>query len=226
MNDELKVGEKQYQESISRIKVHGNEKLGLMSSWGWQDDPKRLGFTLARYKFVAKMLINSDHVLEIGCADAFATRVVRQAVKQVTAIDFDPSFIEDAKQRSSDKWNINFLIHDLMKSPVPGNFDGVYSLDVLEHINPEEEEQFLRNMIESLNPHGTAIIGMPSLNSQNYASIQSRLGHVNCKQQNDLRNLMKKFFHNVYMFSMNDEVVHTGFDAMAHYHLALCCGKK
>jgi hypothetical protein len=28
------------------------------------------------------------------------------------------------------------------------------------------------------------------------------------------------------MFSMNDEVVHTGYAAMSHYNLALCCGKK
>jgi len=25
---------------------------------------------------------------------------------------------------------------------------------------------------------------------------------------------------------MNDEVVHTGYHAMAHYNLVLCCGKR
>jgi hypothetical protein len=28
------------------------------------------------------------------------------------------------------------------------------------------------------------------------------------------------------LFSMNDETVHTGFYPMAHYLIALCCGKK
>jgi len=32
---------------------------------------------------------------------------------------------------------------------------------------------------------------------------------------------MQRFFHNMFMFSMNDEVVHTGYHAMAHYNLAL-----
>jgi hypothetical protein len=36
---------------------------------------------------------------------------------------------------------------------------------------------------------------------------------------------MAKFFHHVFIFSMNDEVVHTGFYPMAHYLLALGCGK-
>ena len=33
---------------------------------------------------------------------------------------------------------------------------------------------------------------------------------------------MGKFFHTVFMFSMNDEVVHTGYHKMAHYILAVC----
>lgn len=219
-------GEKQYQDSISYIKQIGNEKLGLMTSWAWLDDPKRLAFTLSRYKFVSKMLAESDHVLEVGCSDAFATRIVRQSVKNLTAIDFDPSFIADAQTRQSDKWPINLKLHDLMKAPVVGCFDGVYSLDVLEHISVADEDKFITNMIAPLTTHGTAILGMPSLNSQIYASIQSKLGHINCKHQKDFRQFMQKYFHNVYMFSMNDEVLHTGYDAMAHYHIALCCNKK
>ena len=34
---------------------------------------------------------------------------------------------------------------------------------------------------------------------------------------------MQQFFHNVFIFSMNDEVVHTGYAPMAHYLLALGC---
>ena len=65
----------------------GVTQLGLMTNQGWRDDPKRLAFTLARYKFVAKMLAGRRNVLEIGCADAFGTRIVQQAVDKVTATD-------------------------------------------------------------------------------------------------------------------------------------------
>ena len=34
---------------------------------------------------------------------------------------------------------------------------------------------------------------------------------------------MTHHFRNVFIFSMNDEVVHTGFYPMAHYLFALCC---
>ena len=83
----------------------------------------------------------------------------------------------------------------------------------------------LTNICASLAPHGAVIIGMPSLESQVYASAQSRSGHVNCKTQGELRTFLLSRFNQVFMFSMNDEVLHTGFAKMAHYHLALCCGK-
>jgi len=41
-----------------------------------------------------------------------------------------------------------------------------------------------------------------------------------------LKKTMEKHFANVFMFSMNDEVVHTGYHKMAHYLLALCCTKR
>ena len=37
---------------------------------------------------------------------------------------------------------------------------------------------------------------------------------------------MLDHFHNVFIFSMNDEVVHTGFAPMPHYYFALCCGRR
>ena len=219
-------GEEQYQASIQEVKARGAERLGLMTSWAYLDDPRRLTFTFARYKFVAKMLAGRDHVLEAGCGDAFATRIVVQAVKRLTAVDFDPSFVEDANSRMSARWSFTCFQHDLLAGPVPGTFDGAYSLDVLEHVPEAREHQFLSNLITSLTGHGAIIIGMPSLQSQSYASPLSQQGHVNCKDQVDLRNLMQRYFHNVFMFSMNDEVVHTGFHAMSHYNIALCCGKK
>src|SRR5437016_5236814 len=215
-----KTREPQYQVAVDYYEERGPESLGLMSSQGWYDDPKRLAFTLARYKFVAKMLSGSQHILEVGCGDGFGTRIVLQEVAKLTAIDFDPVFVEDVNRRISDRWRFTCLTHDMLQGPVPGVFDGVFALDVLEHIRPEDEQVFLANMIANLEPRGAAIVGTPSLESQLYASPISRAGHVNCKSMPDLKSTMKRYFSNVFMFSMNDEVVHTGYHKMAHYLFA------
>jgi 2-polyprenyl-3-methyl-5-hydroxy-6-metoxy-1,4-benzoquinol methylase len=218
--------EPQY-ELLFRVKEkHGITRLGLMINESWNQDPKRTVFTLARYKFVSRMLQGRDKVLEVGCADAFGTRIVQQAVGSITAIDFDPLLIEDAKERMDPHWAFETRVHDMLAGPVPENYDAAYALDVLEHIQPDQEDLFLRNFVKSLTPSGVGIIGMPSLESQNYASPQSKAGHVNCKSGLDLKKTMENHFHSVFLFSMNDEVVHTGFYPMAHYLLALCAHPK
>lgn len=221
-----KTKEKQYQFLLEREKHLAN--LGLMSSQVWQDDPRRLLFVLARYKFVAKMFSGMSKVLEVGCADAFGTRVVRQEVKEVVATDFDPVFIKrnTAQADPDPRWHVTFKVHDMYAGPLAENFDGVYAVDVIEHIPRNQERQFVGNMVNSLTSGGVCLIGTPSRQSQKYASPPSKAGHVNCKTAPGLKKLMSHFFHNVFIFSMNDEVVHTGFYPMAHYLWALCCHRK
>ena len=84
----------------------------------------------------------------------------------------------------------------------------------------------MKNISKSLKTNGSLIIGMPTLESQKYASKGSKLGHINCKSKNELKSILSKFFNNVYMFSMNDEVLHTGYDKMSHYIFGLANSKK
>ncbi len=218
--------EPQYTRALELLRTKGRTSLGLMTNQAWHDDPKHLLFTLSRYKFVAKMLADREHVLEVGCADAFGTRIVLQAVKQVTATDFDATFVEDVLERMEEPWTFECVQHDLLEGALPGSHDAAYALDVIEHIPPEQELRFVGNIVKSLTPHGVLILGSPSLESQAHASAPSKAGHVNCKDARGLRGLMEQFFHNVFVFSMNDEVVHTGYFPMAHYLLALGCTVK
>ncbi len=226
MTNNSKTVEPQYSLLFDVQMKHGISKLGVMVNESWNQDPKRTLFTLARYKFVSRMLSGRKHVLEVGCADAFGTRIVQQAVDKVTAIDFDPLFIADVKERMNPPWPIEAFVHDLLNGPVPGQFDAAYALDVLEHINEADEDLFIKNSLGSLTPDGIAIFGMPSLESQAYASPQSKAGHVNCKSGEALKKTLERHFHTVFVFSMNDEVVHTGFYPMAHYLLAVGCHRR
>ena len=50
-------------------KAHGISRLGLHANKQWHEDPKHLLFSMARYKFIAKMLSGKKNVLEAGCGD-------------------------------------------------------------------------------------------------------------------------------------------------------------
>jgi 2-polyprenyl-3-methyl-5-hydroxy-6-metoxy-1,4-benzoquinol methylase len=220
--------EPQYQAQVGLRESKGLTPLGLVTNQVYHDDPRRLVFLLARYKFVSKMLSGKRRVLEVGCGDAFGTRIVLQEVGGVHAVDFDPVFVKDVHRRMEDRWRFDCSVHDLIgDGPVAGGpYDAAYSLDVLEHIPPEQERTFLSHIVRSLGPHGVALIGTPSLESQAYASPPSKEGHINCKSGQELKRLLEEFFHNVFVFSMNDEVVHTGFYPMAHYLFALGSDRK
>jgi len=192
-------------------------EAGGMTQYEWDRDPRRLAFILSRYAFVAKMLAGKDRVLEIGCADGFGSRLVRQTVGHLTAIDMDGDAIASAKEHVSPNWPITFKAMSFNESF--DWFDAVYALDVLEHIQPEFEYEFLIKMYSSGN---VAIIGTPSFESQAYASLLSREGHVNCKTEDGLRVALRELWPHVFMFGMNDTTLHVGFGPMCHYRFALC----
>lgn len=189
--------------------------IGEVHRGSFAHDPKHLGFVLARYHFVARELYGRGHVLEVGCGDGTGARVVRPVVGKLVGVDKVPMF------SGSEPFDA-FLHHDMTRGRVRGSWDGIYALDVLEHVHPFYEAAFLRNMTASLAPHGAVIIGSPSLESQPYASTASRREHVNCKDETAFRRTLLDYFHNVFVFGMNDMTLHTGFGPMCHYRLAIC----
>ena len=50
--------------------------------------------------------------------------------------------------------------------------------------------------------------------------------HINLKNGKTIKELFDRYFYNTFVFSMNDEVMHTGFYPMAHYLFAIGVGKK
>lgn len=192
--------------------------LGPYTSYIWRNDPKHLAFLFSRYKFVSKMLDGKLDVLEIGCGDAMGTPIVAQTTKHLLhATDFEPLLIEDNKKRLKDHKNITFSLHDIVEKPFPSQFDAVFALDVIEHIPPEKEPAFFKNICESLYSNGVCIIGTPNVAAHEHASELSKHGHVNLKSHTQFKELIKKYFRNGFLFSMNDEVVHTGYYPMAQY---------
>ena len=201
-------------------------RLGRATAQGYVHDPRAICFIASRYKFVSKMLADVDIALEVGCGDAFGGAIVAQTVKRLICTDIDPETLEANRDRCRFFSNMQFAFHDFREAPYPERVRAIYLVDVIEHIFASEEPRFMRNLVGTLNADGFILIGTPNDTAQQYASIHSREGHVNTKTHAALRQLGAVYFRNVFMFSMNDEVVHTGFGPMAHYLWMLGVGPR
>jgi 2-polyprenyl-3-methyl-5-hydroxy-6-metoxy-1,4-benzoquinol methylase len=220
-------GEPQYDVLFHELDDRGAVVMGPMAGHTWRNDPRRLTFFLARYKFVSKMFSGKKRALEVGCGDGFGMRIVLQTVKSAHGIDFDPLFVQWANEQAKKEGiACDFSVADITQTSPAGKFDCAYSLDVIEHIEPAIEERYLRNIVAALEPGAVCIIGTPNITASAYASPISIEGHVNLKSAETLQASLAPFFEHVFIFSMNDEVVHTGFYAMAHYLMALCVNPR
>ncbi|MCA9472993.1 MAG: class I SAM-dependent methyltransferase [Nitrospirales bacterium] len=220
---QLETKEPANQFQIDSYHSRGPVQMGPWTSHMWRDDPRHLGFLLARYKFCAKILSGRKKVLEIGCGDAFGISVVKQTVLEIHGIDLEPLVLEDAKNRLQDEeqGGITLSVHDMTAATMNQQFDAAYSLDVIEHIPFLHENKFMENLSASLSEHSICILGTPNITASRYASRFAAEGHINLKSSETLYELMSSYFHHCLLFSMNDEVVHTGFYPMAHYLLAV-----
>lgn len=198
-------------------------RLGPWTSWSVMHDPKHLAFVLSRYKFVAKILEGKEYVLEVGCGDAFGIPIVANTgggIKKLYAIDWDQRFIEDNSQRLAFAENIKFIQHDINEYPFEKHkVSAIYNIDFIEHLDPAKEDIVMKNMIIAYEKKENAImiIGTPNLTAAQYASPQSAALHINLKNHDTLKQLLDKYFYNVLLFGMNDEVIHTGYAPRCHY---------
>ncbi|MBI1883199.1 MAG: class I SAM-dependent methyltransferase [Chlamydiae bacterium] len=218
----------QNQSQIDAYQERGPATMGPWTTHIWRNDPRHLAFLLSRYKFCSKILSGKENVLEVGCGDAFGTPIVLQSVKSVHGIDFEPLVLAEAQKNMQAEFSKRcaFSVHDMLKAPLNRKFDAAYSLDVIEHIPLQDELKFLSNICASLKREAICIIGTPNIEASRFASVASAEGHINLKSADTLRQLLLKRFENVLIFSMNDEVVHTGYYAMAHYLLSVGVGLR
>lgn len=209
------------------------EPLTLSSKMSYTTRYSLMGLEmiLARYKFAAKMMKNRKkiRVLDFGCNDGLGTSLIAQECdcEKIVGIDFDEEAIGWAKNNIADA-QLEFICGDFMKEAFVhgGEADFVVSLDVIEHIPVEEEKAYFIAIYQNLKTTGAAIIGTPNETMYKYASPWNKKAHINNYSQERLYEAMSQYFENVFIFGMNDEVLHTGMYPFACYIMALGCGKK
>jgi len=184
-------------------------------------NPLMCGIKLARFKFAAKMLSPEDTVLDIGCGNGLSSYFYSHFSKRVVGVDLYAKLSETTKNLNTP--GLSFVQADALSMPFEeGQFTAITSVDVIEHFHQPDGEKIIKRSSELLAENGMMILGTPSKFSEKYRSKQSQHIHFHEYEPDELKALCSKYFKRTILFSMNDEVVHTGFNKLAWFFYVLC----
>ncbi|SRR6266480_3948312 len=215
-----------YQKLIDELYAD-NPPITLPPEYGafFKNDLLRLFIRLARYKFVARLIKKTDRLLEIGSGSGVGSVFLAQHCAHVTGLEVKTGEVAEAHAMNR-RDNVTFIIGDLFDQPPEQVYDVVAALDVIEHMPVPQGDKLVAAMTARLKPDGMLVIGTPSLYSYDYQSALSKASHVKCYDQQELLALIERHVARALPFSMNDEMVHTGFPKMAWYYFVLGFGPK
>lgn len=216
-----------YEKKIKEMYMKYPEGIKLPAEYAsfFDENLLRLLIRLARYKFVARQLREKDRVLEVGCGSGVGSMFLSQHCAHVTGIDVKSTEIEEASEISS-RDNVDFMHGDFFDMETGDGWDVVVALDVIEHLEPVMAEKLVERMSSAVRPGGMLVIGTPSFYSYEYQGPLSKASHIKCYDRDELLDLADQFFQRSLFFSMNDEMVHTGYHRMAWYYFVLSFGPK
>jgi 2-polyprenyl-3-methyl-5-hydroxy-6-metoxy-1,4-benzoquinol methylase len=175
---------------------------------------------LARYKFVSKMIKKTDHLLEIGCGSGLGSVFLAQNCASVLGIDVKANEIEEANSLNR-RTNLTFKNIDFFDFVSDQRFDVVVALDVIEHMSKCLGRKLIKKTRRYLRNNGLLVIGTPSAYSSKYQGALSKASHIKLYDRDELVKLVEECYGRSLGFSMNDEIVHTGFPKMAWYYFVL-----
>lgn len=206
---------KSFSKSISKNTI----KLSPFYSHQFLNTPLSILWTLSHYKFAHRLIKEGANILDVGCNGGLGTILLASGSQSVCGIDIAPEAIESAQKNFSNK-KIKFFNSDIFNTKI-SKFDAVVIFDVIEHIQKKAVDSFYKSVHRNLKQDGICFIGTPNENTVVYSSKGGNIGHINYYSWKHLKTQMEKYFKWVFLFSANDEVIHTGFYPMAHYFIGL-----
>ncbi|MBN1122485.1 MAG: class I SAM-dependent methyltransferase [Anaerolineae bacterium] len=183
--------EQQIQEDDYRFPYHyipslDKESFTQTRYWNW-------GFRyLGGLRVVQDQLsaLSYNTLCDLGCGDG---RFLRELAKQqpsarLMGIDYSERAITIARVLNP---TLDYRQVNILDESFDECFDVITSIEVLEHIPPEEVEKFLRVTVDHLNAHGTLILTVPHIN----VPVQAK--HFQHFSSESLHRLMAPLLRNI-----------------------------
>ncbi|MCD6599367.1 MAG: class I SAM-dependent methyltransferase [Dehalococcoidia bacterium] len=145
------------------IKYNYDQDYKLPYHWLMSpDDLRQGGLDYWQYvKLICELIISKpgEKILDVGCGDGCATDYIARCFPEmkVKGIDLSERAIAFAKLLSN---RVEFECRSIYDEK--GKYVYITMIEVLEHIHPQEVQQFLQRVRELLKPEGALVLSVPT----------------------------------------------------------------
>jgi len=159
MDEKQKVQEVQYSYPYHYIPGWENEDFSQTHHWSW-------GFRyLGGLKVVLDQLddLTFDSLVDVGCGDGRFLREAKERYpeKDLFGVDYSDRAINLARAMNP---GVAFESRNIVTDPLKQKFDVATLIEVLEHIPPDQVEEFIEEVHSLLHPGGHLILTVPHVN--------------------------------------------------------------
>ena len=178
-------------------------------------------------RMLKKMVNKTDKVLEIGSGRGYTCLALSPFVKSITGIEVSKPSVEESLKLFSQRRITNVNIEDISALELDthfrfNEFDLCLSIDVIEHLHPEDAREHIYQTLQILKPGGRYIIVMPNrlngphdLTKRVFPEAKYALGfHLNESTYREIIKIMSlagydefKVFYNCNFFSMRKKLI-------------------
>ena len=194
------------------------------SSWFYNKQSHILHF-LSYYKFASKLIGKEKRVLDVSCSEGLGSYILGKECGFAQGLDQDQEAIRSAQSNFSEDF-IKFDSLDFLKMSGKPEWDAIIHLGMTDPILPETGDALLEVTCLNLKPEALTIVCTPSQIANEFNSIALEKGQERFYYHESLEETMKRFFEFVFLFAVNDEVIHTGLMPLARYYIAVGCKKR
>ncbi len=134
-----------------------DRELGrTVDPWNYKSGPKEVERHQTSLRIIdAACSGRLGRALEVGCCEGAFTEPLAQLCESVVAVDLSPIALARARARRDWDGRVQFIESDLVRDPLPGDFDLVVAMDVLVNVyRPTDVTTACAKLIESVRPGG------------------------------------------------------------------------
>lgn len=139
-------------------------------------------------------------VLDCATGKGYGAFVMSQQANKVVGIDLNEQSLSIAQKSFGEQTNLTFKKINVFNLEELGEkFDVVTAFEVIEHIDPNKTDDFLKSISRVLKPGGRLLISTPNHDVVTKSGVHIPDFHINNFKSVELKKILKKHFSEVVM---------------------------